>query len=769
MTDKSSILYGRQKILIVDENQSPFGLQLKRYLKKFDNDIFLSPHVPVSIAGFDYCFLINDKLFLKKPSHFEPWKKVILIIGGDLKKATDATKHIRQTKLSGVKVVALPHLHSNGLNQIEEVVWFAISKSVEVLLTLRPETNLINHTKPSAKQSRVRVPIFYRLYLFLENSVSKKRVTFFAIAAILIYHFIFIFPLLYGSVFLYRAVKKIQARDFSSAVTLINESRPAVSTAKNLYSFARPTFLLFSLAQTTDDLFAMHEKAILIMNASVDIQQNAHQAFTLLMNKNKSDIEKQKTYTLIQSIKKSLSDLEEHLVFLNQKIPSHLSFLDKYREQIANSINMVAKAKKLAIYLPSILAQDGEKKYLLLFANNMELRPGGGFIGSYGILTMKNLTFEGIQVYDVYDADGQLTAHVKPPDPIRDYLSQPHWFLRDSAFSPDFYENYFQAKFFLDKEKQLSDFSGGILITTTAIKNILYAFGNLYLPDFNEKVNADNFYLKTQLYAEKGFFPGSTQKKSFLSALTRQILTNLDSIPELEFIRQVYKSAEEKQLVFYIEDADLQKVIDSYYWAGRIIEPHCPPKIDNCYTDFLFPYDANLGVNKANFFMNRAMEVKINIDPDGIVHSYLNIKFKNNSLQDIFPGGSYQNYFQVLIPRDSLIKKIMIDDRQLDQYDQEMGQFKKIGFFFDVPIQSKKEVSIEYQSIKKFLPGKAIYQFLLQKQIGSINNDINLEITLPPNMFLVNQNFSALVKNNQILYNTELSADKIFFIELLKD
>ena len=55
--------------------------------------------------------------------------------------------------------------------------------------------------------------------------------------------------------------------------------------------------------------------------------------------------------------------------------------------------------------------------------------------------------------------------------------------------------------------------------------------------------------------------------------------------------------------------------------------------------------------------MNRAMEVKINIDADGIVHSYLNIKFKNESIQDIFPGGSYQNYFQILIPRDSLIKK----------------------------------------------------------------------------------------------------------------
>lgn len=769
MTDNSGILHGRQKILIVDEGQSLFGQQLKRYLKKFDNDIFLSPHIPSTITQFDYCFFVNEETFLKKADHFEPWKNVVLIIENSQKKAISATKLIHQNKLKNIKIVTLPHLHSSSPGQIEETVWFAVSKSTEVLLTLRPETNQTVHTRPKIAHMKTHTPLFYQMYLFVEKTVSKKNMTLFAIMAILIYHFIFVIPLLYGGVFLYQAVTKIQAKDFSSAVVLIKESQPAVATAKRFYSFARPTFLLFSLAQTTDDIFAVHEKAMLIMNTSINLQNNAHEAFALLLKKNKSKEEKQKTSSLIQSIKESLSVLGQDLIFLNQKIPSRIPFFSKYKEQMASAINMIAKAKKLAFYLPSILAEDSEKKYLLLFANNMELRPGGGFIGSYGILTMKDLTFEGIQVYDVYDADGQLTAHVKPPDPIRDYLSQPHWFLRDSAFSPDFYENYFQAKFFLEKEKQLSDFSGGILITTTAIKNILYAFGNLYLPDFNEKVNGDNFYLKTQLYAEKGFFPGSTQKKSFLSALTRQILTSLDTVPELDLTKQIYKSAEEKQLVFYIEDADLQKVIDSYYWSGRIIEPRCPPKIDNCYTDFLFPYDANLGVNKANFFMNRAMEVKINIDPDGIVHSYLNIKFKNESIQDIFPGGSYQNYFQILIPRDSLVKKIMIDDRQLDQYDQEMAQFKKIGFFFDVPIQSKKEVSIEYQSIKSFKKGKSIYQFLLQKQIGSINNDINLEITLPPNMFLVNQNFSALVKNNQILYNTELSADKIFFIELLKD
>lgn len=768
MRDHSTILEGRQKILIVDEKLGPLSSLLKQYLKKFDTDIYLSPYLPKTIALFDYCFIIDDDSFLKKMDRFESWKKIILIVVNNYKKATTVSHAILQKKYERVKTVACPAYNVNS-HHIQEIVWFAVSKSKEILFTLSPEISQSQTPKITQEQPLISPPILFRVYMTIEKYIGKKNITLFAIIAIFIYHFIFIAPLLYGGVLLYQAGQKIQKKEKLSAVSFIKESQSPMKIAKKLYSFARPTFLLFSVARTTDDLFGVYDKIVLIMNTSIQLQNNAHQAFVLLFKKDKSEVEKQKIIALIQSTKESLSALEEYLIFLNQKIPPLVPFVSKYKEPIITAINMLAKSKRMITYVPDLLAQNGEKKYLLLFANNMELRPGGGFIGSYGILTMKNLTFENIEVFDVYDADGQLTAHVKPPDPIRDYLSQPHWFLRDSAFSPDFYENYFQAKFFLDKEKQFSDFSGGILITTTAIKNILYAFGNLYLPDFNEKVNGDNFYLKTQLYAEKNFFPGSTQKKSFLSALTRQIVSNLDTVPELTLIQQVYKSAEEKQLAFYIEDENLQKIIDSYYWSGRIIEPHCPPQIENCYTDFLFPYDANLGVNKANFFVNRVMEVKVNIDTDGIVHSYLNIRFKNGSIQNIFPGGAYQNYLQILIPRDSLVKKIMVDDRQLDKYDQEMGQFKKLGFFFEVPIQSVKEVSIEYQSIKGFQKGKSIYQFLLQKQIGSINNDVNLEITLPPNMFLVNQNFSALVKNNQILYNTELSADKIFFIELLKD
>lgn len=754
------------KILIVEKRQGKISSALKAYFKKFDNDVYLSSQVPSSIALFDYCFLIDEDNFLKKINNLNGWKKIIFITH-DKKSASVLYKNIHAKKIPNIKVIDSPSDELINDDHIEEMIWFGISKSPEIFLKL---TGTIQKKQlHKAPKHLPRTPFYFMFYLFLEKLISKKNITIIAIMAVLIYHLAFIAPLFYGGFLVYRAIGKMQTGDIVSSGKLLQESATPVAAAKTMYSFARPTFLLFSIAQFPDDLFAVHEKTLQIAKISKNLQESIHKAFILILKKNKSPSEIKQTTDLIQSSKDTLAQLETTLVFLNQKIPSNLPLVKKYKDKLISTINMVVKAKKISPFFSHLLGQDGEKKYLILFANNMELRPGGGFLGSYGVLTMKNLTFEDLKVYDVYDADGQLTAHVVPPDPIRDYLSQPHWFLRDSAFSPDFYDNYFQAKFFLEKEKQLNDFSGGILVTTTAIKNILKAFGDLYIPDFNEKITSDNFYLKTQLYAEKDFFPGSTQKKSFLSAITRQLLINLETVSEQQLVTQVFKSSEEKQITFYIEEPELQKIIDSYYWSGRIIEPHCPPDTTNCYADFLFPYDANLGVNKANFFMNRTMAVKVNIDSTGIVHTLLNMKFRNESLQDIFPGGVYRNYLQILIPRDSVIKKVTFGNELVEDYHQEIGQFKKIGFFFETPLQTTTEVTIAYQSLKGFQKGKSIYQLLFQKQIGSINNDLSLEITFPPNMFLVNQNFSPLVKNNQILYNTDLSADKIFFIELLKE
>ena len=76
---------------------------------------------------------------------------------------------------------------------------------------------------------------------------------------------------------------------------------------------------------------------------------------------------------------------------------------------------------------------------------------------------------------------------------------------------------------------------------------------------------------------------------------------------------------------------------------------------------------------------------------------------------------------------------------------------------------------ISYTLEKPIINRNGFYQLIIQKQIGYSNSDFILRMSIPDNIHVVNQNFAALVKNNQIIYNTSLSTDKIFFLELAKE
>jgi hypothetical protein len=423
----------------------------------------------------------------------------------------------------------------------------------------------------------------------------------------------------------------------------------------------------------------------------------------------------------------------------------------------------------MVAHLPTLLGEKSDQKILLLFANNMELRPGGGFIGSFGVMNLHDFGLADITIYDVYDADGQLTAHIEPPPPIRQYLNQPHWFLRDSAFFPDFADTYRQAAFFLDKELAMGGWTGSVLVTTSAVKDMIGAFPSLYLPDYQEHITKDNFYIKTQYYSEHDFFPGSTQKKSFLSTLTKQLFANLEKANAFTLGSALVQSFDQKNIVAYSESQTVQTTLNDLYWSGRVATPFCPAGQPNCYSDYQFALDANLGVNKANFFIDRTYDVETVISTSGLTTTTMTLTYKNNALSDVYPGGSYTNYFQVLLPIDARVNAVTVDGVQLPSYDSQSGTNKSIGFLLTIPPQTTKVVAVRYSSSFLFKKGKAVYQLVLQKQIGAFANDVSFRLTLPSSIHLVNTNFSPLVKNSQIIYNTDLSTDRVFFIELLNE
>ncbi len=748
MSFTTEILEEKQKALIVSKNNYGFIDNLKERLKESSVEYFFSSRRIESLDRFDYCFFINEPF---SPEHIKkyPQKKIIYIM---LNQKKDIKKNKGKSQYIKTVSVASEFLTDQDL---DKVLWFAFSKTSESHLFI----NTRHFIKPQTPKAGLKIN--------LSKYITTKTITIIFIVFVFIYHFLFIPPLalsIFHTALSYDGLRKESFEKVSKHVGLGNFY---LDISKNLYSYARPTWLLFGVASFPDNSIDISAKGLTVIKEVTSIVEGASELQILIFTKSKSPEEKADLTLRFKKIKSSLAIINDDLSVLNQKLPSGIPIINKIKTEMIEVVDLIGKSGKIINYLESQLFSPTEKKYLVYFANNRELRPGGGFIGSFGILKVGNYEVQKVEVYDVYDADGQLTVHIDPPIPLSKYLGVPHWFLRDSNFSPDFLENHQEALFFLDNEMGFEDFEGAILITTSAIENVLAAFGDLYIPDYDEHINAKNFYLKTQLHVEKDFFPGSTQKRNFLSGLMNQLFINLDRVSPKILAREVKRSLDEKQLTVYVKDPSIQALFDSSFWSGRVIEPKCTLSQD-CIIDYLFPYDANVGSNKANYFVNRSLYLKTNIDNEGQINHLLSIQYKNNSPALVFPTGLFRNYFQVLLPRDVTVKEVTKNGVRVDEVDQKDDKYKTVGFFFEIKPTETAEIKISYSLNQKVVNERQIYQFVIQKQIGAPNSDFVLEFTTGNNIYVLNQNFSPVVKGREIIYNTNLSTDKIFLIELMK-
>ncbi len=752
-----TIEYGgeKERYLIIDPVGTPYSSEIKKILSYFDAEVYVSPVIPPNLSRYKTCFLINLKDHEIKKIASDTSSKLLFIITGDRKRSEKNAEYLRKNNHSHSKIInAIRGLPDK--DNMEKMLWFINEPGSEWMLTLDnyiyvEERNKIVRKKP------------------LKKLFTKKRLILSLLVLIVLSHIAFLVPLAKSSYSLIEGLKHLENGDLQQAKNSIKKIDNSLPMASTLYSFARPTLLFFNIASYPDNLFELNESGRQAIITAAPFIDEATEFSRLLMNKESSNFDTELLKHKQKNILKKTDDLLRDLVILHEKLPEWNDELTTQKKKLSGIIEILEISRKILPNLDKLMASEGTKKYLLLFANNMELRPGGGFIGSFGLLNVEKFKIKSITIYDVYDADGQLNAHIPPPEPIRTYLNQPHWFLRDSAFSPDFHENYLSAVKFLDREMGFNGFDGGIIITTTAIQTILEGVGQIYIPEYRETINRDNFYLKAQLYAEKDFFPGSIQKKSFLSAVADSMSIQLEDNPSIGALKGIYKALNEKQIAVNFEDNELQNMADTLHWTGRLITPQCSVSDTPCANDFLFPFDANLGVNKANFFITQSTSLEVSLNKNGDAESRLKTIIRNNSPNNQFPGGVYKNYFQVLLPVSAEVRQIKINGNKETKYDESNELYKKIGVYVEIPHSAMYTIEIDYFQKEIINTGKNIYQLVLQKQIGSPDYDFELTFRVPDTIFILNKNFSALVKDNAILYNTSIKADKIFLIELMRN
>ncbi|MCX6791592.1 MAG: DUF4012 domain-containing protein [Candidatus Gottesmanbacteria bacterium] len=436
------------------------------------------------------------------------------------------------------------------------------------------------------------------------------------------------------------------------------------------------------------------------------------------------------------------------------------------------------------------------RTYLILLQNSTELRPTGGFIGSVAVASFADGRMTDLAVQDVYTYDGQLKGHVDPPIPVRELLGEEHWYLRDSNWDPDFAASAARAAWFYQKESGTS-VDGVLAINTPFIVEVLKATGPIDLPDYNDRVTGDNFYGRSLYYTQNDFFAGSTQKKDFLGTLARALITKITTsrttnIPALFNAVTTALSGHDVLLMF--GNQDLESVVAHYGWAGRV--PSTTGCIGegqgSCSFDPLITVEANMGVNKVNYFVSRIVDRQVTVSAGGTISETILETIKNASTQD--QNLPYRVYLRLLLPPDVDVAGVKLDAVQvvprkdtakaptipvlpyLERTDVTSASYV-LGIGMDIPAGHEKQLSITYtrNNIVSFGTSGAVVDLFVQKQPGVTGTPVHTVVRYPPQWTAgIEEQASGtggqdfIANTGQLEYNMVLNEDRLTRIRFTK-
>lgn len=446
-------------------------------------------------------------------------------------------------------------------------------------------------------------------------------------------------------------------------------------------------------------------------------------------------------------------------------------------------------------------ALPGRRTYLVVFQNSTELRPTGGFIGSYAIVHFDSGKLLDYKVNDIYTADGQLVGRIAPPDELLHYLGQPNWYMRDANWAADWPLTAKRLEWFLEKETG-QQVDGVVAVSLPAVGKVLVATGPLDLPDLGETVTADNFYQKAEYAAEINFFPGSTQKRDYIGAVTQAILDKVTTgVPGgwLSWGQALSKAVAEKDILFYFNSPKVQQVFADNGWAGSMDDHSCDRPAMNC----LMVVEANLGANKANYFVKRAVRVRSIVDKGGGVENTVTVNLENNSPSPSWPGGRYKAYLRFLVPTGSRFEGMDIGDGRTatvsatltaqvlagvapdrflvfqspepDAVDQpgQTGSWVAYGALVDMPIQTERTIVFRYVTPYRvvFNNQESSYRLVVLKQPGMGKEPLDVALDYPAFLTAEGQGdlFLAgavpVATAQRLVYNSDLSTDRVFEVK----
>lgn len=395
--------------------------------------------------------------------------------------------------------------------------------------------------------------------------------------------------------------------------------------------------------------------------------------------------------------------------------------------------SFLTQARPMVKKLPDILGATQEKKYMVLFQNDKELRPTGGFITAYAIFRINKGRIQLDSSDDIYKLDDTLTKHVTPPDPISRYLNVYGWNLRDANFSPDYLSSMKTFEDIYNTSTNKEKIDGIIAMDTDVLVKMIDVLGPIpaYSTNFTtQKVagcDCAQVIYELEKYADepKAYERGS--RKDIIGVLLSSLLKKALSSPKNVYgplFQLAMDETKQKHVLIYLHDPDGQKGVEALNYAGRI---------KDYAGDYLHINDANLGGAKSNLYIVESVKQDVSITSSG-ADTTLTIEYRyphpadNCSLErkaGLCLAGRYRDFVRVYLPKGASVSTIRgFENKGATSAD--LDHTVVSGFLTVIP-QAFNKVEIKYKVPGNF-QSSGNYNLLVQKQPGTVANHYKVTI-----------------------------------------
>lgn len=441
----------------------------------------------------------------------------------------------------------------------------------------------------------------------------------------------------------------------------------------------------------------------------------------------------------LDDIGAELTIVEENLKTINPNdYPEKLTWQDKTIEirsnivqvqgLLAGATQLFGEARPALEQLPAIAGADGQrKKYLVLFQNDNELRPTGGFLTAYAVVFVENGKVTPEKSDDIYPLDAKFRNKPDiPPQLARFLTTERRWNLRDMNIDPNFKNS--MDTFFSYYQKipgEPANIDGIIAIDTAVLTRILDIIGPVEVPGYGtfstQKLPACD--CPQVIYALSEIITRPTpylreNRKGVLAPLMQSIIAKTYATPRDKWpllAEEGWKSIEQKSVQFYFLDPQFQEAAEAINAAGQL--PKMPEQ-----GDYLAVVDANLGGAKSNLFVEASGVVEVLENNNGKVKKQVEITYRNPHPPDncnleageLCLNGRLNSWTRWYVPKGVVVEEALglLEEPTIDT---SQPDFDIIEGYYQLDPKSQAKVRITF-SVPSAQSGG--YSLTMQKQAG---------------------------------------------------